>query len=168
MEYVNTVEALSPSQAFLQAFRRHGAGMCVITLLTSDGSPAGFAATSVASLSASPPLASFNMSQTASSWRSMKMGTNVLLHFLGADSEGLARKMAGEASDRFVGDHWSEGPEGLPLLSGVSAWLQCTVVSLVEVEFAAMVALRVKAGEMGDTQDALVYHQRGYGRAVAL
>jgi hypothetical protein len=42
------------------------------------------------------------------------------------------------------------------------------VVSLVEVEFAAMVALRVKAGEVGDTQDALVYHQRGYGRAVAL
>jgi len=26
----------------------------------------------------------------------------------------------------------------------------------------------VKAGEMGDAQDALVYHERGYGRAVAL
>jgi len=165
---VNTTESLSPSQVFLEAFRRHSAGLCVITLLKSDGSPTGFTATSVASLAASPPLASFNMSQTASSWSAMKKGAKVLLHFLGTDSHELAQKMAGEASDRFVGDHWGPGPEGLPLLKGVSAWVEATVVERVEVEFAGMVAVRIVGGEIGPDQDPLVYHQKGYGRSVAL
>lgn len=165
---MNTTEPLSPSQAFLESFRRHGAGLCVITLLKSDGSPTGFTATSVASLSASPPLASFNMSQTASSWGAMKKGAQVLIHFLGTDSHELAQKMSGEASERFTGDHWSSGPDGLPLLAGVTAWVQATVIERTEVEFAGMVAVRVVAGELGPDQEALVYHRRGYGKAVAL
>jgi flavin reductase (DIM6/NTAB) family NADH-FMN oxidoreductase RutF len=165
---MTTASDLSPSQIFLEAFRRHGAGISVVTLLKSDGSPTGFTATSLASLSASPPLATFNMSQTASSWTSMKKGASVLIHMLGADNLDLATTMAGEASERFAGDHWEPGPDGLPLLKGVSAWLQATVVEVMEVEFAAAVAVRITAGGLGSEQAALVYQGRSYQRAVAL
>lgn len=159
---------LSPSQIFLEAFRRHGAGISVITLLKPDGSPTGFTATSLASLSASPPLATFNMSQTASSWSSMKKDRTLLIHMLGADNLDLANIMAGEASERFVGDHWSPGPEGLPLVKGVSAWLHARIVDVLEVEFAATVAVRILGGGVGDPQEALVYQGRDYRRAVDL
>jgi len=165
---MNTSSDLSPSQIFLEAFRRHGAGISVVTLLKPDGSPTGFTATSLASLSAAPPLATFNMSQTASSWPSMKKGSSLLIHMLGADNLDLAEKLAGEASERFVGDHWSPGPDGLPLLSGVSAWLQGTVVEVMEVEFAAAVAIRITGGGLGPEQDALVYQGRSYQRALPL
>ena len=159
---------LSPSQIFLEAFRRHGAGISVVTALKADGSPTGFTATSLASLSASPPLATFNMSQTASSWSSMKKDRAVLIHMLGAGNLDLATILSGEASDRFVGDHWEEGHDGLPLLKGVTAWLHARIVDTMEVEFAATVAVRILAGGLGPEQPALVYQNRSYQQTTAL
>jgi flavin reductase (DIM6/NTAB) family NADH-FMN oxidoreductase RutF len=43
--------------AFKRAFRRHAAGVAVVTSVMPDGSPVGFTATSLASLAAVPPLA---------------------------------------------------------------------------------------------------------------
>jgi len=168
MAVMNTMSELSPSQIFLEAFRRHGAGISVITLLKPDGTPTGFTATSLASLSASPPLATFNMSQTASSWAAMKKEATLLIHVLGADNLDLANTMAGDAAHRFQGDHWSPGPEGLPLLSGVNAWLHARVVDVLEVEFAATVAVRILGGGLGEPSEALVYQGRDYKRAVSL
>lgn len=166
MVMMTTSEELSPSAAFLEAFRRHGAGVAVVTLLKKDGSPTGFIATSLASLSAAPPLASFNMTQTASSWRSISVGTPLLIHMLGTNNVEVAKIMAGESHERFVGDHWAPGPEGLPLLKNAHAWLKATVVAVTEVEFSAMVAVRISGGAIGDDQTALVYQGRDY-RAVA-
>jgi arabinosyltransferase B len=42
--------------------------MAVVTALSADGRPVGFTATSLASLAAVPPLATFNMARSASSW----------------------------------------------------------------------------------------------------
>lgn len=164
---MNTSE-LSPSQIFLEAFRRHGAGISVVTALKSNGSPTGFTATSLASLSAAPPLATFNMSQTASSWSSMKKENTVLIHMLGAHNLSLAETLSGDAGTRFTGDHWEAGPEGLPLLKGVSAWLHCRIVDILEVEFAATVAVRVLSGGLGPDQPALVYQNRTYQQTTAL
>jgi flavin reductase (DIM6/NTAB) family NADH-FMN oxidoreductase RutF len=163
---MNTMSDLSPSQIFLEAFRRHGAGISVITLLKKDGSPTGFTATSLASLSASPPMATFNMSQTASSWTSIAPDTTLLIHMLSVENQDLAEKMAGEASERFVGDHWSPGPDGLPLLNGTHAWLHARVVQVMEVDFSATVAVRILAGGLGSPADALVYQGKGYRRSA--
>jgi flavin reductase (DIM6/NTAB) family NADH-FMN oxidoreductase RutF len=165
---MNTVSELSPSQIFLEAFRRHGAGISVVTLLKKDGLPTGFTATSLASLSASPPMATFNMSQTASSWSSIQEGTTLLIHMLSVDNVDIAKKMAGEASERFVGDHWSEGPDGLPLISGAHAWIHARVVATMEVDFSATVAVRILAGGLGPAADALVYQGQEYRRSQPL
>ena len=159
---------LSPSQIFLEAFRRHGAGISVVTALKKDGSPTGFTATSLASLSAAPPLATFNMSQTASSWSSMKVDETVIIHMLSTDNLELAQTMAGEAGERFAGDHWAPGPDGLPLLKGISAWLHAKIVDTMEVEFSATVAVRILGGNVGPSGDALVYQGKDYRRAAPL
>jgi flavin reductase (DIM6/NTAB) family NADH-FMN oxidoreductase RutF len=163
-----TPSELSPSQIFLEAFRRHGAGISVVTLLKNDGSPSGFTATSLASLSANPPLATFNMSQTASSWSAIKPDRMLLIHMLNASQVDLAKKMAGEADQRFLGDHWVEGPDGLPLLKDAASWLQARVVDTMEVEFSASVAVRIVAGGLGEPGEALVYQDRDYRRAAEL
>jgi len=165
MEQMTTPDALSPSQAFLEAFRRHGAGIAVVTLLKKDGSPTGFIASSLASLSANPPIASFNMAQTASSWSSLTVDTPVIIHMLSTTNLDLAHKMAGESDQRFTGDHWEEGPGGLPILKNVHAWLSATIVAVTEVEFSAMVAARVTGGSMGAPATPLAYSEKDY-RAV--
>ncbi len=163
---MTSADELRPSEAFLESFRRHGAGIAVITLLKKDGSPTGFIATSLASLSANPPVATFNMAQTASSWSSVSIDTPVLIHLLSIDNVELAKKMAGESDQRFDGDHWEEGPGGLPLLTGVHAWMSATIVAVTEVEFSAMVAARITGGSLGAESIPLVYSGRDY-RSVA-
>jgi flavin reductase (DIM6/NTAB) family NADH-FMN oxidoreductase RutF len=162
IEVMTTSDALSPSQAFLESFRRHGAGISVVTLRKKDGSPTGFIATSLASLSANPPIATFNMAQTASSWPSVSVDTPVIIHLLSTDNLEVARKMAGESDQRFDGDHWERDASGLPLLKGVHAWMSATVVAITEVEFSAMVAARITGGSLGDQATPLVYSERDY------
>jgi flavin reductase (DIM6/NTAB) family NADH-FMN oxidoreductase RutF len=76
--------------------------------------------------------------------------------------------MAGEASERFAGDHWSPGPDGLPLLTGVSAWLHAKIVTVMEVEFSASVAVRILGGNVGPGGDALVYQGKDYRGTTSL
>jgi flavin reductase (DIM6/NTAB) family NADH-FMN oxidoreductase RutF len=165
---MTTTDNLSPSQVFLEAFRRHGAGIAVVTLLKKDGSPTGFIASSLASLSANPPVASFNMAQTASSWTSLAVDTPLLIHMLATENLELAHKMAGESDQRFEGDHWEGGPGGLPLLKSVHAWVSATVVAITEVEFSAMVAARITGGGFGTPATPLVYAQKAYQGVASL
>jgi flavin reductase (DIM6/NTAB) family NADH-FMN oxidoreductase RutF len=98
----------------------------------------------------------------------MKVDQAVIIHMLGTDNLDLAHTMAGEASDRFTGDHWSPGPDGLPVLKGVSAWLHAKIVDTMEVEFSATVAVRILGGNVGPAGEALVYQGKDYRRAASL
>src|SRR5664279_3028678 len=101
--------------AFKGAFRRHAAGVAVVTSLAPDGHPVGFTATSLASLAAVPPLATFNMAQVSSSWPAITVGNRVAIHMLGPRSRQLAERMAADHDIRFVGDDWHPDDFGLPL-----------------------------------------------------
>lgn len=154
--------------AFTAAFRRLAAGVSVITALDPDGTPRGFTATSVASLAAVPPMATFNMARIASAWPAIERTDRVILHILGARNAGLARTMSGPHDERFAGDHWAAGPHGLPLLSGVPAWMVGRIVARTPVEDNAVVVVRIEDGALGDEDDALVYHERGYHRPLLI
>ena len=54
-------------ESFGALFRRHPAGVAVITL-TDGPRPVGFTATSVISVSAQPPVLAFSINDTSSSW----------------------------------------------------------------------------------------------------
>ncbi len=137
--------------AFKLAFRRHAAGVAVVTGRTPDGTPVGFTATSLASLAAVPPLATFNMARISTAWPAIEGpdpsgSTHVLIHLLGARNRALADRLAGPHEDRFVGSHWAPGPLGLPLLNDVPAWMLGRIVKRV----------------LGAEDDALLYHERAY------
>ena len=152
--------------AFKEAFRRHAAGVAIVTARDADGSPVGFTATSLASLAAVPPLATFNMARTASSWPAVQVTDQVIVHLLGLRNRALAQRMAGPAESRFAGDHWTDGPNGVPLLSGVTAWMAGTIVERVPVHGSAVVVVRIGTGGVGEDDDALLYHDRRYLRPI--
>ncbi len=148
--------------AFAQAFRRHAAGVAVITARTADGTPVGFTATSLASLAAAPPLATFNMARTASSWPAIAETDHVAIHILGLDDFEVARIMAGDHDKRFDGDHWEPGPHDLPILTGVTAWMVGRIVARTHVAENAMVAVQIDEGALGEPDEPLLYHERRY------
>jgi flavin reductase (DIM6/NTAB) family NADH-FMN oxidoreductase RutF len=148
--------------SFKQAFRRHAAGVAVITALDVNGSPVGFTATSLASLAAVPPLATFNMARSASSWPAIAETDRLVIHMLGRRNRGLAQKLSGPAAERFVGDHWSAGPHGLPVLDDVTAWMQGRIIERVQVHNSAVVIVQIETGALGPIDAPLLYHERFY------
>ena len=153
--------------AFKQAFRRHAAGVAIVTGLTPDGTPVGFTATSLASLAAVPPLATFNMARISTAWPAVEAAgadgtTHVLIHLLGARNRALAERLAGPHGERFTGNHWAPGPLDLPLLKDVPAWMLGRVVERIPVADNAVVVVQIEDGGLGADDAPLLYHERTY------
>lgn len=148
--------------AFKHAFRRHAAGVAIITASAPDHSPVGFTATSLASLAAVPPLATFNMARTASAWPTIAETDHVAIHMLGVRNRALAERMSREHSLRFTGDHWRRGPHRLPILNGVTSWMIARIVNRIPVHDSAVVVVQIEQGGTGADDAALLYHERDY------
>jgi flavin reductase (DIM6/NTAB) family NADH-FMN oxidoreductase RutF len=148
--------------AFKHAFRRHASGVAVITSTRSDGTPVGFTATSLASLSAVPPMATFNMARSASAWPAIVENERVVIHMLGERNRAVAEKLSGPNEERFIGDHWHRGPHGLPVLNDVTSWMIGRIIERVPVHNNAVVVVQIEEGGMGEDDEALLYHERTY------
>ncbi|MFI1587205.1 flavin reductase family protein [Streptomyces halstedii] len=145
-------------------FRQHAAGVAVIT--ASGGRPVGFTATSLSSVAAEPPLLSFGVGTGSSSWPVIAEAEYVGVHILGEDQRELAATFARSGADRFgPSTDWRAGPEGVPLLGGVVAWMICRVVARVPAGDHRVVIAEVVLGEPSDDGRPLIYHR---GRFTAL
>lgn len=101
-----------------RAFRHDASSVWVVTSAHA-GSPVGFTAVSVASVSLAPPLLSFNVSQTSSSLATLLASRRYAVHLLAGDQEHVARRFAADATARFADrSTWSWADDGLPRLHG--------------------------------------------------
>ncbi|MFC9733988.1 flavin reductase family protein [Streptomyces roseolus] len=145
-------------------FRRHAAGVAVIT--AHGERPVGFTATSLTSVAADPPLISFGVGTGSSSWPVIAEAEHIGVHILGEHQEELATTFARGGADRFAPPtRWSRGPEGVPVLDGVQAWLVCRVVARVPAGDHRIVMAEAVAGDPGGAGRPLLYHE---GRFNAL
>lgn len=116
-------------QAFRDTLGRFASGVTVMTLRDQSGVDRGMTATAFSSLSLDPPLILVCVGKAASIAPSLASATHFAVHVLAADQEALARKFAEKEGDRFGGLSARRGVEGLPLLDGVLATLQCRITA---------------------------------------
>ncbi|KUO07837.1 flavin reductase family protein [Streptomyces sp. DSM 15324] len=161
---LGTAQLASPD-LLRSVFRRHAAGVAVITAAGTSG-PVGFTATSLTSVSAEPPMLSFGVGTGASSWPAISRAEHVGVHLLGEHQQELAATFARSGADRFTDPTaWREGPEGVPVLDHVLAWLVCRVVARVPAGDHRIVLAEVVLGDPAGAGRPLLYHQ---GRFTAL
>ncbi|MGF6836041.1 flavin reductase (DIM6/NTAB) family NADH-FMN oxidoreductase RutF [Paenarthrobacter sp. TE4293] len=153
-------------QTFREMFRRHAAGVAIITA-NLNGKPFGFTATSVASLSAEPPRFTFNMARSSSSWPAVANAEYIGVHMLGLENQALANRFA-RTRDRFEGDHWAPGPHEVPILKDVSGWLVGKIQMRLSFENNAVVVVEVVDGQVGDDGTPLLYHSGAYSKPAPL
>ncbi|MDX2590909.1 MULTISPECIES: flavin reductase family protein [Streptomyces] len=140
-------------------FRRHAAGVAVITAAGARG-PVGFTATSLTSVSAEPPIVSFGIGTGASSWPAVAETEHVGIHILGEHQRDLAATFARSGADRFgAPTAWREGPNGVPVLDDVLAWLVCRIVGRVPAGDHRIVLAEVVLGDSTGAGRPLLYHQ---------
>lgn len=145
-------------------FRQHAAGVAVIT--AAGGKPVGFTATSLNSVAAEPPLISFGVGTSSSSWPVVADVEHIGVHILAEDQAELAATFARSGADRFgPATEWRDGPQGVPVLGGVLAWLVCRVVARVPAGDHCIVIAQVEVGAPDGGGRPLVYHE---GRFTAL
>ncbi|MET0694449.1 MAG: flavin reductase family protein [Propionibacteriaceae bacterium] len=149
------------ADAFKSVFRRHPAGVGVITL-AQEGRLVGFTATSVISVSAEPPLLAFSIDSRSSSWPSLALTDSVAISFLAAEQVDVSARFATSGIDRFADGGWSHLETGEPVIDGAPAWIRGRVVQRTPVGSSYLVA--VLATDSSHTAGAapLVYHDRVY------
>jgi flavin reductase (DIM6/NTAB) family NADH-FMN oxidoreductase RutF len=151
-----------PSDLLRSVFRRHAAGVAVITA-GHQGRPYGFTATSLTSVSADPALVSFGISERSSCWPAVARAERLGVHILGEHQTELAATFARSGADRFAPPTaWREGPDGVPLLDGVVAWLVCRPVARVPAGDHRIVVAEVTGGDPTGAGRPLLYHQGRY------
>ncbi|MFG2307945.1 flavin reductase family protein [Streptomyces sp. NPDC048566] len=166
MSFVPALGTARPASPDLlrSVFRRHAAGVAVITAAGPAG-PVGFTATSLTSVSAEPPVVSFGIGTGASSWPAIAECTHVGVHVLGAHQQDLAATFALSGADRFGSPtRWSKGPEEVPVLDDVLAWLVCRVVARVPAGDHRIVLAEVELGDSSGVGGPLLYHQGRFNR----
>jgi flavin reductase (DIM6/NTAB) family NADH-FMN oxidoreductase RutF len=149
----------TPADLLRQTLRRHAAGVAVLTV----PGPAGFTATSFTSVSLEPALVSFYLSSTASTAAAVNAAGIFAVHILGEGQAGLAQRFATSGADRFAGTRWSPGPQGVPLLDDVPAWLTARPVLRQQVgDHLLVVGAVLDAGGAGDASP-LLHHGGAFG-----
>ncbi|SEG95837.1 NADH-FMN oxidoreductase RutF, flavin reductase (DIM6/NTAB) family [Actinacidiphila yanglinensis] len=149
-------------ERFKQVFRNHPAGVVVVTVDGGSG-PAGFTATSLTSLSLDPPLVSFGIGRTTSSWPHVERAETAVVNFLGAEQEAVARRFATSGIDRFAAPtRWRRLERGEPVLEGVAGWLRVGIEQVVPAGDHRIVIARVEESWLDDDRRPLLFHAGGY------
>jgi flavin reductase (DIM6/NTAB) family NADH-FMN oxidoreductase RutF len=151
-------------QELRRMFRRHAAAVAVITA-SHRGSPVGLLATSLASVSADPPLLSFNVSRDSSSWPALAVAEHVGIHVLDSEQEDLAVLFARRGADRFSAPtSWRRGAHDVPLLEGVAAWAVTEVEHRFDAGNHVIVVARLLHADAHDHAAPLLHHDGTWAR----
>lgn len=118
--------ALDP-RALRDAFGCFMTGVTVVTTLDAGGKPLGFTANSFSSVSLDPPLLLVSIANSSANLASFTGGTGFAVNILSESQKDISATFGRRSSDdRFAQVYWKHGPVGSPLISGVSAWFDCT------------------------------------------
>lgn len=136
-----------------------------VTVLTVDGPghrPLGMTASSLASVSLVPPLVSVCVDHQAALHDRILASPVFVVNILESRQESLSRRFADRHEERFEGVGYHRNPEGLVLLDGALAHLECDHFAHHPGGDHTIIIGRVIGGATGDGRP-LLYYRGGYG-----
>ncbi len=104
---------------------------CVVVVTGYDSveNPVGVTIGSFTSVSLEPPLVGFFPGLETSAWLAMRDRGMFCVNVLTTDQVDLCWDFARSEADPFEGVSYTASPNGMPLLEGVKAWIDCDVYS---------------------------------------
>ncbi|MET8327742.1 flavin reductase family protein [Streptomyces sp. NPDC005181] len=152
---------------FRRVLGHFATGVTVVTAHDPDApdSPAGFACQSFASLSLDPPLVTFMVARTSTTWPRIARAGAFCVNILGAEQGALCRGFAVSGADKFAGVAYEAAPAtGSPLLDSVPAWVDCRIQAVHTGGDHLIVVGRVEALGAADGVGPLLFHRGAFGR----
>ncbi|MEV4902867.1 flavin reductase family protein [Citricoccus sp. NPDC055426] len=154
-----------PDPAALRpAFSRFPSGVAAIASVV-DGTPTGLVASSfTVGVSMDPPLVSFAIQNTSSTWPTLRNARRLGISILGSEQATACRQLASKSGDRFEGLEIFENDLNALFIAGACLWLECEILNEVPAGDHAVVLLEVMSLREHPDQEPLVFHGSSFRR----
>jgi flavin reductase (DIM6/NTAB) family NADH-FMN oxidoreductase RutF len=150
-------------RAFRDAIARFATGVTLVTTFTSDGTPVGCTANSVASVSLAPPLLLVCLRRDSKSLVVIERTGRFGISVLPEGREDVARRFAGEGRGaRFHGIELRADCAGTPILVDAVSWMDCRVWNTLQASDHTVLIGEVVACGVGDGPPLIFFGSR-YG-----
>ncbi len=100
-------------------------GVTIVTAINGEGRPVGITCNSFSSVSLKPPLILWSLSLYSPNLQTFLQAPCFAINVLASDQQALSRRFSTPSIDRFAGIKWAAGENGIPLIPGVAAQIQC-------------------------------------------
>jgi flavin reductase (DIM6/NTAB) family NADH-FMN oxidoreductase RutF len=162
---VNTPEKLTPS-SLREAFGHFPSGVIAIAAEV-DGVREGLAASTFVPVSLDPPLVSFCVQNSSTTWPKLKGAPALGISVLGESHDEAARMLAAKTGDRFAGLETVSNSNGAVFIKGTGVWLESTIEQVIPAGDHKIVVLRVSDVQVDANVAPIVFHRSVFRRLGA-
>ncbi len=117
---------MDEARRFRDTLGHFASGVTIVTGI-SGGVPVGFTCQSFYSLSLEPPMVSFSVARTSTTYPLLRDAGRFTVNVLAEHQHAIARQFAISGSDKWAGIRWLPSAAGNPLLDGVLMWVDATL-----------------------------------------
>ena len=153
---------LSPL-ALREAFGHFPSGVIAIAAEV-DGERVGLAASTFVPVSLEPPLVSFSVQNTSTTWPKLVNLPKLGISVLGESHDAAAKTLAAKTGDRFAGLETTSSEAGAVFIHGTSVWLETSIEQLVLAGDHTIVVLAVHDITVHDDIAPIVFHRSTFRR----
>ena len=156
---------LSPT-SLREAFGHFPTGVIAIAAEI-DGTRVGLAASTFVPVSLDPPLVSFCVQNTSTTWPRLVDAPYLGISVLGEAHDAAARTLAAKTGDRFAGLETASTDRGAVFIEGTSVWLESSIEQQVPAGDHTIVVLRVSGITVHPEVAPIVFHRSTFRRLGA-
>ena len=113
-------------RAFREALGHYASGITIIGGIV-DGAPVGFTCQSFYSVSIDPPLVSFGVMKTSTTWQKIRSIGDFSINILSSAQIELSNKFGRPSADRWKDVRWETSPLGTPVIVDALLCLDCSI-----------------------------------------
>jgi flavin reductase (DIM6/NTAB) family NADH-FMN oxidoreductase RutF len=148
--------------AFRAVLGRFASGVTIVTVLGANGRDYGMTVSAFSSVSLEPPLVMVCIGEEASLKPMIAEATHYGVSILASDQEPLSRRFAAHG-ERFDGIGFTRGENGMALIDGALAFMECRIVARHRAGDHPVVIGEVEAASVEDARP-LLYYRGGYAQ----
>ena len=161
------MDSMSPTDlnptSLREAFGHFPSGVIAIAAEVA-GTRVGMAASTFVPVSLEPPLVSFAVQNTSTTWPQLKDVPYLGISVLGESHDEAARALAAKTGDRFAGLRTVSTPTGAVFVEGTSVWLESSIEQLIPAGDHTIVILRVSDITVQPDVPPIVFHRSTFRR----
>lgn len=148
---------------FKQALGNYPTGVTIVTTTEKDGTPVGLTVNSFASVSLDPLMVLWSIDHKVSSLETFTNQGRFAIHILAGNQQKECSTFASKNVDRFSTCNWELSDNGLPIIEGAFAVLECETHQAIVAGDHTILIGKVTNIRVSEEKDPMLYHRRQFG-----